>query len=68
MNCPLEEDESAQKEIKDNIKDQEKYFAKNASEYYNHLFLLCMPKFSNVNTALNRHPYTDEHLQPPKAV
>jgi hypothetical protein len=61
-----QEEDAAQKEIKENLEGQGKYCSNNY--FLNHRFFCSLEnqRFYIANTALNLHPYCDDILQPPE--
>lgn len=65
---PKQEEDSAQKEIKENLENQEKYCSKNFFLNFRFFSLLDNNRFNIANTVMNIHPYSDAILQPPEAL
>jgi hypothetical protein len=65
---PKQEEDSAQKEIKENVENQQKYYSRD--HFFQHRFciLLVGNKFYIANTCMNVHPFIDDILQPPELV
>jgi len=61
-----QEEEASQKEIKDNLDDQEKYCSNNCFFHKGSFILLDNKKFIIPNDVLKMHPDTDTILQPPE--
>ncbi|MCX6300056.1 MAG: hypothetical protein NTY72_13290 [Bacteroidetes bacterium] len=61
-----QEEDASQKEIKDNLNDQEKYCSNNCFFHQGSFILLDNKKFIIPNDVLKMHPDTDTILQPPE--
>jgi hypothetical protein len=62
------EDESTQKEIKENLENQEKYCSRNYFLNQRFFCLLDNNRFITTNTVMNIHPFTDDIIQPPETI
>lgn len=63
---PKQEEDAAQKEIKENLEGQEKYCSNNYFSNHQFFYSLEKQRFYISNTAMNLHPYFDDILQPPE--
>jgi hypothetical protein len=65
---PKQEDDSLQKDLKENLKGQENYCSRNYFFHQISSVLLDNIQFVIAHTDLNIHPFTDTLLQPPQNI
>ena len=65
---PLDEETEKSTQEKEKSETQEKYDTRHNYQFTNRFHLSANHRFICFNTSLNKHPYQDDDIQPPKAV